>query len=223
MANFFKKEDSLLTSNNCSLLLVDYQPQMLSTIKSAESQVLVNNALALTKTAKLFKMPTILSCLAQNNFTGNVLLPLQKNLPHLYNADRAVINAWDDNHIQETIRKTKREKLVVAGLWTEVCVTFPVIKALESGYTVYVVVDACGGISQLSHKTAIKRMVQAGAIPITWVQLLMELYRDNNQSDIDQEVFSILAEHAGLHGLDVVNPKTMTIHTHIVEEPTFVI
>lgn len=224
IANFFKKDDTLLTPSNCTLLLVDYQPQMLFAVKSIESETLVNNAVGLAKSGKVFKIPTIVTSISQKSFSGNFFAPLQRVLANLSIIDRTTMNAWEDNRIVEAVKKYKREKLVIAGLWTEVCVAMPVIKALEAGYNVYVVVDACGGTTAVAHKTAMQRMIQAGAIPITWLQFLLELQRDWARQETYSEVLEIAMEHAGAYGVGIEYAKTM-INTHsddanfVIEEP----
>ena len=217
----FKKEDTLLTQSNCSLLLIDYQPQMLFAVKSIDSETLVNNVLGLAKAAKVFKVPTVLTASAQKRFSGNVFLPLQKVLAQTPIIERTTMNAWEDSRIVEAIRKTKREKLVIAGLWTEVCIVFPTLKALESGYTVYVVADACGGTTTIAHEMALQRMIQAGAIPITWLQYLLELQRDWERQETYAEVLNIAMEHAGAYGVGIEYAQSMSSPQD--EESNFVI
>jgi nicotinamidase-related amidase len=221
MANFFRKEDTLLTPTNCSLLLVDYQPQMLFTVKSIDNETLVNNVVGLAKAARIFKVPTLLTSISQKSFNGKVFAPLQKVLAHVPVIDRTTMNAWEDSHVIEAVRKTKREKLVIAGLWTEVCVTLPAIKALEAGYTVYVVADACGATTHLAQQTALQRMVQAGVIPITWLQYLLELQRDWAREETCAQVLELAMEHAGTYGVGIeyVTSKMSTS----MEEANFVI
>lgn len=203
MVHFFKKEDTLLTPSNCSLLLVDYQPQMLFAVKSIDNETLVNNAVGLAKAARIFKVPTILTSISQKSFNGKVFSPLQKVLTQTPVLDRTSLNPMEDSKVTEAIRKTKREKLVIAGLWTEVCVTLPTLKALESGYSVYVVADACGATTALAQQTAMQRMVQAGAIPITWLQFLLELQRDWAHEDTCAQVLELAMEHAGTYGVGI--------------------
>jgi len=222
MANFFKKEDTLLTPTNCTLLLIDYQPQMLFTVKSIDNETLVNNAIGLAKSAKVFKVPTILTSISQKSFNGKIFNPLQKVLSQLPVIDRMTMNAWEDERIVEAVRKNKHEKLIIAGLWTEVCVAMPTIKALESGYTVYVVADACGGTTKLSHQMAMQRMIQAGAIPITWLQLLMELQRDWSREETCNAVLDIAIKHAGIYGMGIEYDRE-NMSALPVDESNFVI
>ncbi|HSW70639.1 MAG TPA: hydrolase [Gammaproteobacteria bacterium] len=203
MVNFFRKEDTLLTPANCSLLLIDYQPQMLFAVKSIDNESLVNNAVGLAKAARIFKVPTILTSISQKSFNGKIFAPLQKVLAQSIILDRTTMNPWEDPKVIEEVRKTKREKIVIAGLWTEVCVTLPAIKALESGYSVYVVADACGATTALAQQTAMQRMVQAGAIPITWLQFLLELQRDWAREETCAQVLELAMEHAGTYGVGI--------------------
>jgi len=220
MANFFKKEDTLLTPN-CTLLLMGYQPRMLFSVKSMDSETLVNNAIGLAKTAKAFKIPTVATSLSEKNFSEHIFSPLQKVLSPLSVIDHTTLSPWEDSRIVEAVKKTRHEKLVIAGLWTEICVAFSTIKALESGYTVYVVADACGGTTKIAHKTAMQRMIQAGAIPITWLQFLLELQRDWARQESSTEVSNIIMEHAGAYGVGLECAKTM--NNSLIEETTFVI
>lgn len=221
MANFFKKEDTLLTPTNCSLLLVDYQPPMLFAVKSIDSETLVNNAVGLAKSAKLFKVPTMLTSITQKSFNGHIFSPLQRVLTQVPVLQRTTLNPWEDAKVIDAVKKTKRDKLVIAGLWTEVCIALPTIKALESGYTVYVVADACGGTTAVAHQMAMQRMIQAGAIPITWLQFLLELQRDWAREETCAAVLELAMEHAGTYGvsLDYAGSKLSTS----VDETNFVI
>ncbi len=221
MNGLFKKEDNLLTPSNCSLLLVDYQPQMLFAVKSMDSASLVNNVVGLAKAAKVFNVPTIVTSVSQKSFSGNIFTPLQRALANPLIIDRTTMNAWEDNRVQDAVRKTKREKLIIAGLWTEVCVAMPALKAVESGYTVYVVADACGGTTEIAHEMAMQRMIQAGVIPLTWLQLLLELQRDWARQGTYSEVLNIAMEHAGAYGVGIEYAKTMI--TTEQEEANFVI
>lgn len=221
MVNFFKKEDTLLTPENCLLLLVDYQPQMLFAVKSIDNETLVNNAVGLAKAAKIFKVPTILTSISQKSFNGRIFMPLQRALPNVSIIDRTTMNPWEDPRIIDTIKKTKREKLIIAGLWTEVCVALPAITALEAGYAVYVVADACGGTTCLAHQTAMQRMLQAGAVPITWLQFLLELQRDWGREETCSAVLDLAMEHAGTYGVGI-EYATNKMHTQ-TEEGSFVI
>jgi len=222
MPSFFKKEDTLLTPANCSLLLIDYQPQMLFSVKSIDSEALVNNAVALAKSGKTFKIPMIVTSTSQKNLNGPIFAPLQRVLSHLPMMSRTTLNAWEDVRIVEAVRKTKREKLIIAGLWTEVNVVMPALKALEDGYTTYVVADACGGATTIAHQMAMQRMIQAGVVPITWLQFLFELQRDWARQDTYLEVLNIATEHAGVYGIGV-DQTGLTEGASPIEEAPFVI
>jgi nicotinamidase-related amidase len=221
MANFFKREDTLLTPSNCTLLMIDYQPQMLFAVKSIDNETLVNNAVGLAKAAKIFKVPTLLTSISQKSFNGKIFTPLQRVLSNVSVIDRSTMNAWEDPKVIEAVKKTKRDKLILAGLWTEVCIALPAIKALESGYTVYVVADACGGTTSLAHQTAMQRMIQAGAIPLTWLQLLLELQRDWAREETCTAVLDLAMEHGGTYGVGIEYVTSQTKTT--AEETNFVI
>lgn len=194
---------SLLTPSNCVLLLIDYQPQMAFAVGSIEGQALVNNAVGLAKAAKIFKVPTILTTVSEKTFSGPTFPQLLEVFPDLKPIDRTTMNCWEDRKVVEAVEKTGRRKLVMAGLWTEVCIVLPAIQALEAGYEVYVAADACGGTSTTAHEMAILRMIQAGTVPITWLQFLLELQRDWARKDTYDAVLTVAKEHAGAYGLGV--------------------
>jgi nicotinamidase-related amidase len=200
---------SLLTPNNCTAILIDYQPQMVFGVESIDRQTLVNNAVGLAKTAKLFKIPTILTVVAQKTFSGPMFPQVQSVFPGQEPIDRTTMNTWEDQRVVKAVEKTGRKKLVMGGLWTEVCIVLPTIQALEAGYEVYVVIDACGGVSITAHDMAIQRMIQAGAVPIMWLQFLLELQRDWARQETYGAVMDIVKEHAGAYGQGVVYAQTM--------------
>ncbi len=193
----------LLSPKNCTLLLVDYQPQMLFAVHSIDGQTLINNAVGLAKAARVFKIPTILATIAEKDFSGPTFPELTAVLPKLKAIDRTSINAWEDKRIVSAVEKTGRKKLIVAGLWTELCVAMPVIHALEAGYEVYFVADACGDVSDVAHDMAVQRMIQAGAVPVTWLQVLLELQRDWARKETYDAVLQVCRQHAGAYGVGI--------------------
>ncbi len=221
MSHFFKKEDTLLTPTNCSLLLVDYQPQMLFAVKSIDSETLVNNAVGLAKAAKIFKVPTFITSISQRSFNGKIFTPLQRVLEEGPVFDRTSMNPLEDVSIATAIKETKRDKLVIAGLWTEIGIVLPAIKALELGYTVYIVVDACGGTTAVTQQTAVQRMIQAGVIPLNWLQFLLELQRDWAHEETCAAVLELAMEHAGTYGVGI-EYATSKINS-LTDENNFVI
>lgn len=192
---------SLLTPDNCALLLIDYQPQMAFATKSIDGQALVNNAVGLAKTARVFGIPTILTTADQDTFSGPTFAQLRAAVGEAEPIDRTTMNAWEDERFRAAAERTGRSKLLMAGLWTEVCIVMPALQALEAGYEVYVVADACGGTSVVAHEMAMERMLQAGVIPVTWLQVLLELQRDWARGATAGAVSRVIVEHGGTFGV----------------------
>jgi len=199
----------LLTPTNNFLVLIDYQPQMLFGVGGIDRQLLKNNAIGLAKTAKAFKVPTILTSVETASFSGYIFPELLDVLPKNEIYERSSMNTWDDARIKAAIKNSGRKKVVFAGLWTEVCITMPTLEALKDGYDVYFVEDASGGTSQSAHNMAVQRMIQAGAVPITWQQYLLELQRDWSRKDSYNDTIAIVKEHSGGYGSGVEYAYTM--------------
>lgn len=204
---------SLLNPTNCTVVLIDYQPQMFFGIQSIDRGMLINNTVGLAKAAKAFKIPVILTSVAAKTFSGTFLPEVQAEFPNLAPIDRTTMNSWEDGKVVQAVEKTGRKKLVIGGLWTEVCIVLPTIQALEAGYEVYIIADACGGVSQAAHDMAILRMVQAGAVPMTWLQFLLELQRDWARNETYETTLKIVGEHGGAYGQGVLYAKTMLGHS----------
>lgn len=185
-----------LTPDNSVLLLVDFQPQYVFSTRSQPIDAIVNNAQALAKAARVFKVPTILSTIVAKGFAGPLLADLQAVNPDQQPIDRTVINAWADARVRDAVRATGRKKLIIAGLWTDNCVMLPALAALKDGYDVYVVADASGDYDELSHQQAMARLVQAGAVPITWLPVMLEWQADWANSATAGPVNQIMREHA---------------------------
>ncbi|MEU3528951.1 hydrolase [Streptomyces sp. NPDC038707] len=194
----------LLTPDNCAVLFIDHQPQMFFGTGSGDRTAIINAAVGLAKAAKVFDVPVVLSTVAAESFSGPILPQLADVFPGQEIVDRTSMNAWEDPAFVEAVKATGREKLVLAGLWTEVCVVLPALSALAQGYEVYVVTDASGGVSPQAHEHAVQRMVQGGAVPVTWVQVLLELQRDWARGETYLPVMDVVKEHAGAYGLGVV-------------------
>jgi nicotinamidase-related amidase len=176
--------DQLITPRNAVLAIIDFQPVQVSSVASMDRRSLVANIVAVARTAKLFGMPVVLSTV--NVKTGRnapTIHQITDVLPGLEAIDRTAINSWEDTDFVAAIKATGRKKLVMAALWTEVCLAFPALDALQEGFDVYPVVDAVGGTSLEAHRAGLERIVQAGARPITWVQLICELQRDWARSE----------------------------------------
>ncbi|MGW4806914.1 hydrolase [Kitasatospora sp. NPDC004272] len=194
----------LLTPENAVVLFVDHQPQMFFGTGSGDRTSIVNSTVGLAKTARAFDVPVVLSTVAAESFSGPILPQLADVFPEQEVIDRSTMNAWEDPAFVAAVRATGRGKIVLAGLWTEVCLVLPALSALGQGYEVYVVADASGGVSPAAHEHALQRMVAAGAVPVTWVQVLLELQRDWARQETYGAVMDIVKEHGGAYGLGVV-------------------
>ena len=185
-----------LTPENCALTLIDYQPAMYFGVQSHDRLSIMHNATILAKTAKLFKIPTILSTVAQDSFSGPPAPEITAIFPNQPVIDRTSINAWVDGNFRKAVEATKRKKIVVAGLWTEACVLFPSLEMLKQDYEVYVPTDACGDVSKEAHERSVQRLIQAGAVPITSLQFLFELQQDWARAKTYDGVMEILKAHS---------------------------
>lgn len=199
----------LLTSQNSALILIDHQPQMAFATHSIDTLALINNVTGLAKAAKVFKVPTILTTVASKSFSGPLFPAVQAVFPEQKPIDRTTMNSWEDKNFLDAVKKTGRKKLVIAALWTEVCLMGPALGAIDDGYEVYIVTDASGGVSPEAHEMAIRRMIQAGAVPVTWLQVLLEYQRDWARQETYIPVNNIAKEHAGAYGLGIDYAKTM--------------
>ncbi|HOC38666.1 MAG TPA: hydrolase [Thermodesulfobacteriota bacterium] len=202
-------QHTLLTPDNCAVMLIDHQPQMFFGVQSIDRQLLINNVLGLSKAARVFKVPTVLTTIAAKTFSGLLLPELQAVFPGREPIDRTTMNAWEDKNVLAAVERTGRRKLVMAALWTEVCLAFPALCALDDGFEVYIVVDASGATTVEAHEAAIQRMVQAGAIPVTWLQVLLEFQRDWAREETYEPVLEIAKQHAGAYGVGILYAKTM--------------
>jgi nicotinamidase-related amidase len=176
------RADHLLTPQNAALLIIDYQPTQVSSIASRDKRALMANVVALARTAKLYGLPVVLSTVnVKTNINKPTIHQITDVLPGVEAIDRTSINAWEDEGFVHAVRATERKKLLIAALWTEVCLLFPALDALHEGYEVYPVIDAVGGTSKEAHELAVERLIQAGAKPASWVQVICELQRDWNR------------------------------------------
>lgn len=192
-----------ITADNAVMVFIDHQPQTIFGIASHDRQVIINNAAALAKTAKAFDMPVVLTTVAADTFTGPLIPEIRSVFPDAPIIDRSTLNAWADPRVVEAIRKTGRKKIIMAGTWTELCLTLPVLSALDAGYEVYFVPDASGGSSPEAHQMGVQRMVQAGAVPLTWVGVISELQYDWARKDTYEAVNQIIMQHGGAFGAGV--------------------
>ena len=191
----------MLSPQNSAVLLVDHQPGVAFPIQSIDRGTLVNNSAALAKTARAFDVPLVLSTIREDA-SGPLFTEILAAAPGVPIVARpARRNAWADPNFVRAVERTGRKKLVMAGLWTEVCLALTSQSAMEAGYEVYIVTDASGGTSQEAHNMAVMRMVQAGAIPVTWLQVMREYLDPNQTPEITAKVREIDKEHAGALGL----------------------
>ncbi len=187
---------ALLTPDNCALILIDHQPFQFAGLRSHDSQTIVNNVVGLAKTAKNFGVPTLLTTVTEAR-GGYLLKPLQDVFPEQKPIERTFINTWEDERVVAWVEKTGRKKIVMAGLWTEICLAMPTIQAIGEGYEVFIVTDASGGVSLEAHEMAVRRMVAGGAVPITWVAFGGELQRDWARLESVPGLAGIMVEHMG--------------------------
>ena len=187
--------DHLLTPQNCALLVIDYQPIQVTSVASRDRRELVNNIVAVARIAKLYKLPVVLSTVnVKTGINQPMITQVTDILPDEPN-DRTTVNAWEDEDFHAAVKATGRNKLLVCALWTEVCLCFPVLDAIKENYEVYPIIDPVGGTSSEAHKLALHRMIQAGAKPVSWVQLICELQRDwqrkNTAGDFAKILFAV--------------------------------
>jgi nicotinamidase-related amidase len=204
-----RSEKGLLTPDNCVLTLIDHQPQMLFGVSNFDRQTIINNTVALAKAARVFNLPIVLSTVETKSFSGYIWPQIKAVFPKETPIERTSMNAWDDENFVNAVKKTGRKKIVLAGLWTETCVALPTVQALHDGYEVYVVEDCCGDVNQLSHDNAMKRVVQAGAKPVTALSTMLELQRDWALKDTYDAVMDIVKNHFGAYGEGVEYAYTM--------------
>lgn len=203
-AHAAQPSEKLLTPKNHTLILIDHQPQMAFATRSIDIAELRNNVTGLAKAASVFKVPTILTTVAAKSFSGPIFPELQAVFPDQKPIDRTTMNTWEDPRVVDQVKKFGRKKVVMAALWTEVCLLEPALSAIDEGYDVYIVTDASGGVSKEAHDMAVQRMIQAGAHPITWLQYMLELQRDWARGETYMPVMKIATEHAGGYGLGIV-------------------
>ena len=200
----------LLKPDNCQLIFIDHQPQMAFGVQSIDRQVLKNNTVALAKAAKIFNIPTTITTVETAGFSGHAYPELLDVFPGKKLLERTSMNSWDDQKVRDALAANGQKKVIVSGLWTEVCNnTFAFSAMLEGGYEIYMVADASGGTSKDAHDYAMQRMVQAGVVPMTWQQVLLEWQRDWAHKDTYDAVVALVKEHSGAYGMGVDYAYTM--------------
>jgi nicotinamidase-related amidase len=172
------RTDPLLTPANSALVIIDYQPNQINTVKSMDTELLVKNMVSVARLGRTYGLPIVLSTVNADAGQGRTLPAIKDVLSDNVEIDRTQINSWEDVEFRKAVEATERKKLIICALWTEVCLAFPTLDALRAGYEVFPVVDAVGGTSVEAHRAGLERIVQAGAQPISWVSLACELQRD---------------------------------------------
>lgn len=217
-----RSEKGLLTSENCVVTLIDLQPQMLFGVANFDRQMVINNNVLLAKAAKLFDVPIVISTVETKSFSGNMWPQVQAVYPDRKTIERSSMNSWDDANFVAAVEKTGRKKIVLAGLWTETCVALATVQAMYDGYEVFVVEDCCGDLSQLAHDNAMRRVIQAGAKPVTALSVMLEWQRDWGQRDTYDAVMDIVKTHCGAYGMGVEYAYTMVHGAPATKLPEYV-
>src|ERR1700748_1338468 len=191
----------VLTRQNSQVIFIDHQPQMAFGVQSIDRQTLKNNTVGLAKAAKVFQIPTIITSVESESFSGYTYPELLDVFPDKKLLERSSMNSWDDKKVRDALKANGRNKVVVSGLWTEVCNnSFALCAMLEGGYQIYMVADASGGTSKEAHDYAMQRMIQAGVVPMTWQPVMLEWQRDWARKDSYDAVMAIVREHSGAYG-----------------------
>jgi nicotinamidase-related amidase len=188
--------EALLRPNDSILVLMDHQPFQFTNLNSHEPTMIINNVVGLAKTAKVFNVPTILTTVIEER-GGYIIKSLQDVFPDQKPINRTSINTWEDPNVTNAVKKSGRKQLVLAGLYTEICLAMPAIQALAEGYDVFVVTDASGSVTVEAHDMAVRRMATAGAVPITWMAVVGEWQRDWAREETAAGVAGVLLDHGG--------------------------
>ncbi|MGY3212668.1 hydrolase [Mucilaginibacter sp. HD30] len=209
-----KPSQALLTPTNHSLVMIDYESQMAFPLQSITVDQLRNNTAIVAGASKIFKIPILITTVAEKSFSGPVFPELQEFYPQATSGyiDRTTMNTWEDVNAYKAIVAKGKKTLVMSGLWTSVCVVGPVLSAIDEGYNVYVITDACGDVSKEAHDQAVTRMVQAGAHPITSIQYLLELQRDWARRETYNATNDLIKKYGGAYGIGIQYSQEMIKH-----------
>lgn len=199
----------LLDPTNSTIIFIDHQPQMAFGVANIDRQTLFNNVMLLARTSRIFKVPAILTTVESKSFSGNMWPQLLDLFPGKMPIERTSMNSWDDANFIKAVKLAGRKKLVISALWTETSLNFPALDAIAAGYEVYAVEDASGGTSEMAHKAAMRRIEQAGGVPVTALQVLMEYQRDWARKETYDGVMDVLKEYCGACGQGVEYACTM--------------
>lgn len=200
---------SLIAPDNHLLIMIDFQSQMSFATKSIDAVNLRNNAALVARAAAGFQVPTILTTVAEKSFSGPMFSEITEAFPGQALLDRTSMNTWEDAAVIAEINRIGRGRVVLSGLWTGVCIVGPALSAIDQGFEVYVIADACGDVSDEAHDRAMDRMVQAGARPMTSLQYLLELQRDWARGETYDLTTGIAKTYGGAYGLGIIYAKTM--------------
>lgn len=209
-----KPSSNLLSPSNHALVLIDFEGQMAFATKSISTTELRNNTAIVAGASKIFNVPTVVTTVAEASFSGPVFPEIEEVYPQATSGyiDRTSMNTWEDPAAYKAITGKGKQKLVMAGLWTSVCIVGPALSAIEEGYTVYVITDACGDVSTEAHERAVQRMVHAGVIPITSIQYLLELQRDWARQETYVAVTDLVKKYGGAYGTGIHYAHHMLQH-----------
>lgn len=202
----------LYTAQDSAIVFIDHQPQMLFGVANADRATLINNVTLLAKVAKEFKVPAVLTAVETESFSGYVWPQLLDVFPGQTVIERSSMNSWDSKEFRKAIEATGKKNIILTGLWTEVCVTWPTIEMLGAGYNIYVVEDCCGATSPAAQEAALSRMVQAGAVRLTTIAALLEWQRDWAKKEHYNALMTLLKKQAGAYGSGVEYAYTMVHH-----------
>jgi nicotinamidase-related amidase len=191
---------ALITPEEAVLILIDHQPFQFASLRSHEPTMIVNNVVGLAKTAKIFGIPTILTTVVPDR-GGRLIQELQDVFPEQAPIERTWINTWQDVNVTDVVKKLGRKKLIMAGLWTDVCLAHAAIQAAGEGYQVFAITDASGSVSLEAHEMAVRRMLHAGVVPLTWMTLTGELQRDWARLETAEKVAGLMTPHGGMVGI----------------------
>ena len=219
-------DNGLLTKDNCAIAFIDHQPQMIFGVANIDRATMLSNTVMLAKGAQIFGIPTILTAVETESFSGYLA-------PQLYDVfsdtdqeiiERTSMNSWDDEAFRAAIRATGKKNIILAGLWTEVCIAWPTMQMLAEGYNIYVVEDACGATSCAAHEAALSRMVQGGAVRLTTIPTVLEFQRDWKNKEHYHEVMSLFRQYGGAYGAGIEYAYSMVhkapqsgLHPHVVK------
>src|SRR5712691_4050655 len=210
--NYMSNYHKLYTPQDSAVVFIDQQPQMTFGVANIDRATLINNVTLLAKVAKEFNVPAVLTAVETESFSGYIWPQLLDIFPGQPVVERSSMNSWDDAGFRKAVEATGKKNIIMTGLWTEVCVTWPTIEMLGAGYNIYVVEDCCGATSPAAQEAALSRMVQAGAVRLTTIGALLEWQRDWKNKEHYNALMGILKQQGGAYGVGVEYAYTMVNH-----------